>query len=162
MQTRGRAEMSGNNAFYIEEYKSLRQEIGAKLQGRLDFNRWGLIGLAALYSYILSNPGKPVLFWVPVCLSLAMLAHLIEEHRMIAKAGAYIKDQAETWARGDIETPQGWETYLCKKTPFQWPVWSWSPVPLWVAVLGLTLGIAIGVSVGLWASLVAPPASLSS
>jgi hypothetical protein len=159
--------MSRNDAFYLEEYKSLRQEIDAKLRGRLDFNRWGLIGLAALYSYILSHPGKPVLFWVPVCLSLAMLAHLNEEHSMVAKAGTYIKEQLEPWARSGDQIPRGWEKYLeDTNTPFwcRWPwhLWGWSPVPLWVSVLGLTLLIAIGVSVGLWPSLVEPPVSCSS
>ena len=117
--------MAGKDEFYVEEYRSLRQEIGAKLQARLDFSRWGLIGIAALYSYILSNPGKPILFWVPVCLAIAMLAHLIEEHRMIAKAGTYIKDQVETWAGSGTKVPTGWETYLRVETAFHWPVWSW-------------------------------------
>jgi hypothetical protein len=132
--------MSKDDTFYIEEYKSLRQEIDAKLRDRLDFNRWGLIGLAALYSYILSNPGKPILFWVPVCLSLAMLAHLIDQHRMIAKAGTYIRDEVEPWASSGKKIPEGWEKYLCKKIPFHWPILSWSPVPLWIAVLVFTLG----------------------
>lgn len=159
-----------NDIFYIEEYKSLRQEIDTKLKDRLEFNRWGLIGLAALYSYILSNPGKPILFWVPVGLSLAMLAHLNEEHTMIYRAATYINTQTERWAAGG-ETPQGWETYLHPlRSPAPWwkfwrrwpgSLWDWSPVPLWLVVFGLTLVIAIGVSAGRWPSLITPPVSCS-
>jgi hypothetical protein len=48
--------MSHDSAFYAEECKSLRQEISTKLKDRLEPNRWGLIGVAALYGYIFSNP----------------------------------------------------------------------------------------------------------
>jgi hypothetical protein len=159
--------MSRTDAFYLDEYKSLRQEIDAKLRSRLDFNRWGLIGLAGLYSYILSHPGKPALFGVPVWLSMAMLAHLNEEHSIVAKAGAYIREQLEPWARGGDQIPGGWEKYLeDTRTPFwrRWPwrLWGWSPVPLWLSVLVLTVLIAAGVSAGWLPSLVEPPASCSS
>ena len=156
--------MANDTAFYSEEYKTLRQEISAKLKDRLEFGRWGLIGIAALYSYIFSNPGKPVLFWVPVFLCLAIIAHLNEEHRMVALVGTYIREQFEPWAAGG-QTPIGWETYLADhRTPrwwlfwerWPWKIWDWAPVPLWLVVLGLTLVIAIGVSVGLWPSLAAP------
>jgi hypothetical protein len=162
--------MSKDNTFYSEEYKSLRQEIDTKLKDRLEFNRWGLIGLAALYSYILSNPGKPALFWVPVCLSVAMLAHLNEEHRMVDLTANYIKTQFEPWAAGSGKAPAGWETYLkSQKTPrwwffwrrWPWRLWDWAPVPLWVVVFVLTLFVASGVSYGLWPSLITPPASCS-
>jgi hypothetical protein len=160
-------QMPKDNAFYMEEYKSLRQEIATKLKERLEFSRWGLIGLAALYSYIFSNPGKPILFWVPFFLSLAMLAHLNEEHRMVHKAGAYIKEQFEPWAEGGEKTPMGWQTYLKRNENPSWlvpwkrfppEIWDWSPVPLWVALLVLTFVIASGVSAGWWPSLIAPPA----
>ena len=90
--------MPNDNAWPVEEYKTLREEISTKLKDRLEFSRWGLIGLAALYSYIFSNPGKPILFWVPVCLCLAVLTHLNEEHRMVQKTATYIKCQIESWA----------------------------------------------------------------
>jgi len=156
--------MTKEETFQIEEYKALREEILTKLKDRLEFNRWGLIGLAALYGYIFSNPGKPILFWVPVCLSLAMIAHLNEEHRMVAEAATYIKTQIERWVTVS-EAPQGWETYkYLLRTPRwwyfwrRWPgyLWDWSPVPLWLSVLVLTLILAIGVSVGQWPSLIGP------
>jgi hypothetical protein len=42
--------LTKEETFYIEEYKSLREEMISKLKERLEFNRWGLIGLGALYS----------------------------------------------------------------------------------------------------------------
>jgi hypothetical protein len=161
-----------NDQFYVEQYKSLRQEIDAKLKDRLELNRWGLIGLAALYSYIFSNPGKPILFWVPVSLSLAMLGHLNEEHRMVDKVATYIREKIEPWAAGaGAGYPQGWEAYLKSTTTpswwffwHRWPgyLWDWTPVPLWILVFVLTLAIAIGASVGLWPSLTTPPPGCSS
>lgn len=158
--------MSKNDAFYVEEYKSLRDDISIKLKDRNEFSRWGLIGLAALYSYILANPGRPILFWVPVFLSLTMLAHLNEEHRMIGKMGTYIREQFEPWAAGINKHPEGWETYLGSQKTARWwifwrrwplPIWDWAPVPLWVSVFALTLVIAVTVSAGLWSSVIAPP-----
>lgn len=166
----GEATTSKCETFYSDEYKSLREEITTKLRDRLEFNRWGLIGLAALYSYIFSNPGKPVLFWVPVVLSMAMIAHLNGEHRIVAKAAAYIREQIEPWAAGVGNTPAGWETYLQSQQdpPFwkiwrRWPraIWGWTPVPLWILVFALTLVIAVGVSAGWWPSLVKPSFGLS-
>jgi hypothetical protein len=167
-QIEGKARMSDNkDDYYLEEYKSLRAEINAKLKDRLEFSRWGLIGLGVLYSYVFSNPGKTVLFWVPVCLSLAMLGHLNEEHRMVAKAADYTKTQMERWAAGGA-VPIGWENYLKSSEvhPWmiwrRWPVylWNWSPVPLWLSVFALTLAIAVGVTTGLWPSLIAPATCL--
>jgi hypothetical protein len=89
--------MTKDEAFFVEEYKLLRAGITSQLKDRFDFHRWGLIGLAALYSYIFSNPGRPILFWVPVFLSLAMIAHLNEEHRMIKVLAGYLKDEVEPW-----------------------------------------------------------------
>lgn len=160
--------MSKEETFYIEEYKSLREEITTKLKDRLAFDRWGLLGLAVLYSYIFSNPGKPILFWVPVFLSGAMIAHLNEEHRMVDKAGVYIKDEIERWISGGALLPHGWQNYLANTqspTPrwwrfwerWPWHLWDWSPVPLWLVLFLLTLIIAIGVSLGRWPSLSAPP-----
>jgi hypothetical protein len=161
---------SRSETFYGNEYKALRDEITTKLRDRLEFNRWGLIGLAALYSYIFSNPGKPILFWVPVALSVAMIAHLNGEHRIIFKAASYIRDKVEPWANGVADAPTGWETYLrSQKDPplwqfwRRWPteIWGWTPVPLWIVVFGLTLVIAIGVSAGLWPSLIRTSAGWS-
>jgi len=152
--------------FYLEEYKALREEITTKLKDRLEFNRWGIIGIAALYSYILSNPGKPILFWVPVGLSVAMIAHFNEEHRVVAEAAEYIREEIELWAAGG-KTPGGWETYREPRESHsdswlvfwrRWPLrlWDWSPVPFWIVVFALTLVIAIGVSNGRWPWLMGP------
>lgn len=163
---------SKREEFYRDEYKALRDEITTKLRDRLEFNRWGLIGLAALYSYIFSNPGKPVLFWVPVALSVAMITHLNGEHRIIFIAASYIREHVERWATRGGPAPMGWETYLFDYEKGQpsvwrfwrrWPraIWGWTPVPLWIAVFALTLIIAVCVSAGLWPSLVKTSAYLS-
>jgi hypothetical protein len=157
----GRKIMPKDDAFFIEEFKSIRQEITTKLKDRLEFSRWGLIGGAALYSYIFSNPGKPALFWVPVGLALAMIFHLNEEHRMVAIMADYIRKQFEPWVAGIGETPKGWETYLIgARNDRRWqPLWRWSPMPLWLAVLGLTFVFAAVVSSGQLPSLIEVPAS---
>jgi hypothetical protein len=138
---------TAQEAFHTEEYKSLREEMTAKLKDRLEFNRWGLIGLAALYSYILSNP-KPALFAVPIILSIILIWHLRTEHRDVARIADYI--------RGDLERclaaprtagppvsggPGGWETRL--GTPGGASLWRWSPLPLWYFMLIVTCCIAI-------------------
>jgi hypothetical protein len=164
--------MAKEETFFFEEYKSLREELTTKLKDRLEFNRWGLSGLAALYSYIFSNPAKPVLFWVPVGLSVAMIFHLNEEHRMVAKSADYIRNNVEPWCKGG-PIPRGWETYLkppLTTTPplwqvwkrWPWHLWGWSPVPMWVALFFITLIIAIGVSNDSWPSLTAPPVAPTS
>lgn len=149
--------MPRNDAFYLEEYKALRQDIATRLKERLEFSRWGLVGLAALYVYAIANPA-PILFWVPVFLTLLVLAHLNEEHRTIAIVGTYIKEQIEPWAARGAMTPLGWEAYWqSQKSPsswlpwrrWPWSLWDWAPVPLWISLFGITVGIAIGVSVGL-------------
>jgi hypothetical protein len=144
--------MTKEDQFYLDEYKKLTEEMATKLKERLDFNRWGLISLAVLYAYIFSNPAKPMLFWVPVFLSAAMVFHLNEEHRMVAKAGRYIKEETEPWIRGQKAAPKGWETFL-KSTPKdppwwslkRWPseIWEWSPVPMWCVLFGVTFFVAI-------------------
>jgi hypothetical protein len=60
--------LSREESFHLEEYKALRQELATTLKDRLDFNRWGLIGIAALYSYLITHP-KP-----PVCSTLFLLS----------------------------------------------------------------------------------------
>jgi hypothetical protein len=142
--------MSQEETFYIEEYKSLREEITTKLKDVREFSRWGLIGLATLYSYSLSHAENRMLFWVPVGLSFAMLFHLNEEHRLVDKAGAYIGREIEPWAAGG-GTPQGWVKFLYSEpTPrwgslerWPWRIWDWSPVPMWIVLLLVTLVIAI-------------------
>jgi hypothetical protein len=162
--------MPAVDEYYLAEYKSLRDEINAKLKDRLEFSRWGLIGLGVLYSYIFSNPGKPVLFWVPVFLSMAMIQHLNEEHRMVARAADYINTKIDPWVKGGA-IPPGWESYLKSlDTPPWWKIWrrwpgylwDWAPVPLWLSVFVLTLGIAVIVGTGLWPSLTTPAACLPS
>jgi hypothetical protein len=142
--------LSRQETFHIAEYKSLREEIGTKLKGRLEVNRWGLIALAALYSYVLSN-NNPVLFWVPVGLSAIMIAHLWTEHRMVERAATYIREHVEPWlaAKGAGE-PGGWESFLAPPGVPRVPIWQWSPMPLWMTVFGITVVIAIVGFFGLW------------
>jgi hypothetical protein len=153
--------VSKQESFHLKEYETLREEITAKLKDRQDFNRWGLIGLAALYSYLFSNPGNRFLFWVPVAFSAAVISYLLEEHRMVAKAGNYLAN-IELWAAGKSDAPSGWQKYLADTghmdspwwEPWQrWPsyLWAWSPVPLWVVVFVVTLAFA------LWSPSIAPP-----
>ncbi|MEH2501616.1 MULTISPECIES: hypothetical protein [unclassified Bradyrhizobium] len=156
--------MSKEETFYLEEYKSLRQDMISKLKDRLDYSRWGVIGIAALYSYSISNPGYPVLFWVPVLFSILMIAHLNEEHRMVQKMSQYVEEQIEPWIAGG-KAPEGWQQFLKReKTPrwwllskrFPWHLWDWSPVPMWVVLFFGTFLAAIAVTRGLIPSVSVP------
>lgn len=151
----------GEESFYPAEYKCLREEVGAALKARQEFNKWGLIGLGALYSFIFSNLDKqwafPALFWVPVGLAAAMLWHMLDINKMIAKAGKYIRLDVEPWMRGEknekgenlSKKPRGWETFLEDTKDDKEPsVWGWSPVPLWRALTLLTGVLAIVLSLG--------------
>jgi hypothetical protein len=141
--------------FFLEEYKSLRQEIDAKVKARVEFHNLGIIGLAAIYSYIFSNLDKPWglpwLFWVPVGLSGTIIYHLLEEHRMVAKAATYIREVVEPWMankkneRGEVASePQGWETFLKKTADQKEPLTGgWSPVPLWCGLTAITTVITV-------------------
>jgi hypothetical protein len=148
--------MSKEETFFIEEYKALRKEIDTKLKDGLEFNRWGLIGLAALYSYIFANPGRTILFWVPVFFSALVITHINEEHRMVEKAGVYITSELERWILGG-QLPRGWGTFLLDPaypTPrwwlvwrrWPWHLWDWSPVPMWIVIFLITLGLALAVT----------------
>ncbi len=139
--------LTKEETFHIDEYKSLRDELTTKLKDRLEFNRWGLIGVAALYSYILNNP-KPTLFVVPVILSIILIWHLSNEHKGVKRIADYIRDDLERWlaatrTAGPPVTggPGGWETHL--GTAGGGSLWWWSPLPLWYAMLVLTVVVAI-------------------
>lgn len=149
--------------FYLDEYKALRDEITTALKTRLDFNSWGLLGLGALYSYIFSNLDKPLvfpwLFWVPFGLCLSMVWHLLDQHRMVAKAGRYTREEIEAWikAGSTANKPEGWETFLNRTADEkQSYIWSWAPVPLWCWLTGATFVIALGFSIA-WGANWQPP-----
>lgn len=139
--------LSKEETFHIEEYKSLREELTTKLKDRLEFNRWGMIGLAALYSYILNDP-KPTLFVVPIILSIIVIWHMNEEHKNVARIANYIRSDLERWLASPRTAgppvsggPGGWETHLGEPggKSLRW----WSPLPLWYAMLLLTVIVAI-------------------
>jgi hypothetical protein len=150
-------------AFHVEEYKSLREEIIGKIKDIRDLNRWGLLGLAAVYSYIFSNLDKRWLFWVPVGLSLMIVELVREEHRMVAKAARYIREYIENeiaterevsgdHEKANLKVRGGWEWFLALRghkvslwdqTLDLLGLWRWEPMPLWIGVFLFTLGIAI-------------------
>ena len=129
--------LTKEETFYIEEYKSLREEIISKLKERLEFNRWGVIGLAALYSYILSHP-KPILFWVPVGFSIAMIFYYVGSTKSLFGIANYIREGLEPWLGrpAGVPTPGGWETRLGQPGR---KLWLWLPLPFWYMILLLAL-----------------------
>ena len=82
---------------------------------KLDFNRWGLIGIAALYSYLITHPKPPVLFAVPFFFSLVVYWHLFEQHKTVVDIAEYIKE-IEGWIAAGRPNgpggPEGWEVNL--------------------------------------------------
>jgi hypothetical protein len=134
--------LSREEEFHLAEYKALRQELATALKDRLEYNRWGLIGLAALYSYIFTNP-KLVLFLVPIAFSGMMILHLNGAHKGIDQAGMYIRN-IESWIAARIATggPGGWETYLRRADAEPRPPSGWWPLPLWKWIFVGTIVIA--------------------
>jgi hypothetical protein len=129
--------------FHIEEYKALREEITIRLKDRLEFNRWGLIGLAGLYSYIFANPTKPILFCVPVALSLVVVWHLLKQQKDVLGIAGYIRSNLEPWLAASPTRappgPGGWET--ANQAARRW--WLWWPGFLWVFIFVATLLVAL-------------------
>lgn len=143
-------EMSTEETFQIEEYKSLREEIAAKTKDVRDLNRWGLLGLAAVYSYIFSHLDKRWLFWVPVGLSIIIIGLLWSEYRLVARIGRYIRDCIEATAapKRDFDGVRvpirgGWERYLAPTEENRIPLWFWGPTPIWLAIFLVTLLVAL-------------------
>lgn len=135
--------LSPEETFHIEEYKSLREEIRTKLADRLQLNRWGILGMGGVYSYVLSHPDRLQLLWVPVGLSSIILALLISEHRIVAKAATYIRDHIESrfHVRSRAGAQSGWETCLVPKGPGSHIV-LWSPTPIWLAIFVISCAVA--------------------
>jgi len=140
--------MPSKEDFHLEEFKSLRKEIETKLKSRLALNRWGLTGLAAIYSYIFSNPTKPVLYLVP-CFIAVFIHYLIKaELKTVKKAGDYIREKIEQ----HLAASDGWETYLDQKGK-RAGVWRWEPLLGWKAVVVFTF-IIFGIA-HLWPEVLA-------
>jgi hypothetical protein len=135
--------LSKEEAFHLEEFKALRHDISTTLKDRLEFNRWGLIAVAALYAYIASHPA-PLLFTVPPLFSLIVCVHLRREHKTVVDAAGYITDLERFAAAPVPGGPGGWEHYLTRilgaldKRQFD----QWWPLPLWYVMFVGTLLIA--------------------
>ena len=141
--------LTTEDTFHIEEYKSLREGMVIKLKDRLEFNRWGLIGLAVLYAYIFLHP-KFVLFLVPFFFSLVVIWRLYEQHKNVHRIAIYIRDHIERCLAKSRETadssvpggPGGWERYLGVPGPGEKTPWVWWPLPLWRAICVMTIILA--------------------
>jgi len=128
-------QLSREESFHLEEYKALRQELATTLKDRLDFNRWGLIGIAALYSYLITHPKPPVLFAVPFFFSLVVYWHLFEQHKTVVDIAEYIKE-IEGWIAAGRPNgpggPEGWEVNLGPSKDR--PPSTWWPLRLWFLI----------------------------
>jgi hypothetical protein len=138
-------------SFHIDEYKALRNEMENKLKDIRGLNRWGLLGLAGVYSFVFSQCEKPsLLFWVPVGLAAAIVAHIFVEHMMVRKIAFYVRDyiEKELAASSSDGTRAGWERHL-RPTGQQLPRWdklsllSWEPTFLWIGIMFVAVAIAI-------------------
>jgi len=158
--------VSEDHTFQIEEYKALRQEILAQVKEVRELNRWGLVGLAVVYSYIFSNLDKPYLFWVPVGLSAMIIALLYAEHRLIKKNADFVRDftereiaparefiigtateaQTATDAVRKVQIKKkmrgGWERFL-SPAGTRLPALLWGPAPIWLFTFYITLVVAV-------------------
>jgi len=112
--------LSDKESFHLDEYKLIMDEIKTKLKNRLELSRWGVLGLAAIYSYIFSNFDKPFLYLVPVGVS-GLIWYLVKaELEMVATAGRYITEKIEPMlaappAGSPAGAPgEGWATYLAE------------------------------------------------
>jgi hypothetical protein len=150
--------LSDKESFHLDEYKLIMDEIKTKLKNRLELSRWGVLGLAAIYSYIFSNfdkPFLPYLYLVPVGLS-GLIWYLVRaELEMVATPGRYITEKIEPMlAAPPAGTPgapgEGWATFLDRGSSLspaaakpRLPVWRWDPLPGWGAVFIGTALIAL-------------------
>jgi hypothetical protein len=142
--------MSTEATFQIEEYKALKEEIAAKTKDVRDLNRWGLLGLAAVYSYIFSHLDKRWLFWVPVGLSIIVIGLLWTEYRLVERIGRYIRDciEAKVAPKQKFDGVKasirgGWERYLAPTEGKRTPLWYWGPTPIWLTIFAVTLVVAL-------------------
>ncbi|MEL6265880.1 MAG: hypothetical protein AAFR52_09580 [Pseudomonadota bacterium] len=113
-------------AFRLAEYGSLRQEIVAQQNARLQTEQIGLALLAGLYAWLFtqsSTPGLPaalvVAAWtLPPLVALAVRQRIVAIGQGIKRAGAYLSWlQAEIAAPGGArpdpaDGPMGWELAL--------------------------------------------------
>jgi hypothetical protein len=153
--------MTQEETFRIEEYKSLRMEIAARVKDVGELNRWGLLGLAVVYSYIFADFDELwLLLWVPVGFSAIIIVFIWEQHKGVAEIAEYIRTYIESDLApeninqrnkaSDIqpnESPErgGWERFLIvKKGRREVPsLWVWRPTMIWIAICFGTLAIAI-------------------
>jgi hypothetical protein len=153
--------LTKEETFRIEEYKLLRKAIAARVKDVSELNRWGLLGLAAMYSYIFANFDELwLLLWVPAGFSAIIIVSIWEQHKRVAEIAEYIR----TYIEGDLapeninqrnkasdiepnESPErgGWERFLIvKKRRREVPsLWVSGPTTIWIAICFGTLAIAI-------------------
>jgi hypothetical protein len=127
------------DTFTIEEYKALRQEILERTKDVRELNRWGLVGLSAIYGYVLPHSDNMFLLGLPVGFSAVMFWLLWEQHGLIYTIGKYIRNSVEP---GLSPNNGGWERFWSPNEDRR-PLWQWGPSLIWIIIFIGTYLIAV-------------------
>jgi hypothetical protein len=139
--------------FHFEEYRRLIQEIQNRLAALGEFEKYAIVGMAAVYSWVLSRlaaptaPLLPYVLWLPVAISaLGLLRSYSTRHRIYA-ISEYVTEIETYYSLGSIrkmDALRGWETVMQpgrKGWRFYLP--TSDPSLTWMVLLPLTFTIAL-------------------
>jgi hypothetical protein len=102
-----------HGSFLLEEYKSLRNQIDYQIKEDRDLERYAMIGIGLVYSWLASVPSPshmiyPAWIFPPIIALLGMLRARSITKRIDQLSGYVQKLEEEVF---DVER-YGWETYL--------------------------------------------------
>jgi hypothetical protein len=136
------AELSPQQQFRFEEFKTVRTEILTKLSDQKTLQRNVIVSLSVLYAvaatldkYEISAALKPltwVIWWIPFVIVVLGAASSYIDDKMIGLAGEYIKKLED-----DAGWP-GWQTYFASKQRF----WIHLPKFFWIVAIIATVAVA--------------------
>jgi hypothetical protein len=141
------AELTPEQQFRIEEFKTLRTEILTKLSDQKTLQRNVIVSLSVLYAvaatldkYEISAGLKPLawlIWWIPFGVAILGAASSYIDDRMIALAGQYIKKLED-----DASWP-GWQTYFDAQQRTAIGIWIHLPKFFWLAAVSMTFIIGV-------------------
>jgi len=139
--------------FHFEEYRRLIQEIQNRLEALSEFEKYAIVGMAALYSWFLSKlamPPEPLLryaLWLPVVISALGLLRSYTMRRRIYAISRYVVEIEKVYALKSIRPAAalcGWETIMQPgREGWRFFLPTSDPSITWAVLLPLTATIAL-------------------
>ena len=150
-------EHNAQNAFefHLEEYKRLVSEIQSKVIGLRDFERFAVLGIAALYAWFFSQstvtfdrePFVSDVRWIPVAISLLGFFRSYTGRRSIFQISQYLTKIEEVYALPRVHPTtalRGWESGLqSERTGFRMWLPQGGPLVTWLFIVPTTILIAV-------------------